>query len=298
MFKGATKPLYTGTTGNNPNSMGNWQWGGEQWQVDNMRKQYEQGITEAQSRQAPQAQNVTIEQAPQDQFRQEQMDLLGQLQAQASGIAPPSQAEVANKMQAMEGVRRAQALAASARGVNPMVARRAAVEQTGDINIAAEQQRQLLRQQEQQQAQQDLLNMSGQIRGQDIGLATSQAGLEMQTALANMEAQQRQQGISDDMVQFYENLGFSTEQAELQAQIAREQMLADIVQQQMNAQAGIVSSGIQNRSTQTAAALGALATGVNTYYRGPGSQPTQTTQSNYTAQAGSTAQPTPPPPAI
>ena len=57
-----------------------WQWGGTAGNVRQMQETYKQGVAEAQGRKAPTAQTINIDQAQQDQFRQEQMAMLAQLQ--------------------------------------------------------------------------------------------------------------------------------------------------------------------------------------------------------------------------
>ena len=260
-FGGADTPMFTG-------SKAAWEFaGGEQgdeWGFHegrrSMRERYKEGAEAAGERESPIAQAARIEQQKQAQARQYQTQLLSQLQQRAAGMGPASQGELMAQRQGALGAQSALGVAASQRGLSPGAALRAAREQQASGGIAAQQQQQMIRTQEQQQAQQVLGQLSGQIRGQDIGLATSQAGMEQQAGLANQATNLQQTAQNDQMVQFYTNMGMSLEQAQIQAQIAREQMLSDIVRAQYNAQAGIISTGLQTSAAQQAGMYGAAGT--------------------------------------
>ena len=247
-----SQPFYTG----NPAA---WEFlGGDQGQY--YRNLYNQGALGAAGRTPEQIQAEQMATAQQEQFRQQQMDTLAQLQQQAAGNGPMSAAEQMALAQGDATKRMAQAQALSARGATGSSALRAATETQARAGISAEQQQQLIRTQEQQQAQQQLGALAGQIRGQDLGLATTQAGLTQQAAIANQQAGLEQQSMNDQLVQFYTNMGMSLDQAQLQAQQAYQQMLSDIVQSQYNAQAGIIASGLQDRASQQAAQMAAAGT--------------------------------------
>lgn len=259
VFGAASSPIYTGSKaawefmgGESPGTYGP----GRKF----YRDQYSSGAEEAQNRRAPPVQGAIIQQDPQEQARQYQTALLAQLQQRAAGMGPTSQAEQMAISQGAANQRMALAQAVSARGLSPSAALRAATEQQGAAGIAAKQQQQLVRTAEQQQAQSALGALSTQLREQDVGLATGQAGLDQAAALANQKAALEQGALNDQLTQFYLDMGMSLAEAQAQAEIARQQMLSDIVQAQYNAQAGVVSSGIQSQSARQAAALGALGT--------------------------------------
>jgi len=272
----ASSPAYVG-------SPGAWEFmGGEQGDPygfmlgrDYYRQQYRQGAADAASRESPAAQAAQIQQQQQEQFRQQQLQNLYALQQRAQGRGPTSAAEASALEQGEAGKRLAQAQALSARGVSGSAAQRAAQETQARAGISAQQQRGLIRQQEQAQAQQALGQLAGQMRGADIGLASSQAGLTQQADLANQQAALEQQALNDQLTQFYTNMGMSLEQAQLQAQVAYEQMLSDIVQSQYQAQAGVITSGLADAARKESAMTGAAGTvayGVAQAYGGSNKQ--------------------------
>jgi hypothetical protein len=122
------------------------------------------------------------------EFRQKQMALANSLEAAARGEGPSiaaSQLQKANE----DAIKAQQALAASARGGNPVLAQRQAA-----MNIAALQQENAaksaeLKLQEAQQARAQLGDVLGSARGQDIGVSTSQAGFEQEATKVNKMAE-------------------------------------------------------------------------------------------------------------
>jgi len=165
--------------------------------------EYQRQLQEIQNRKAQQVQAAQIATGPQDQFRNAQLGLVSQLQQQASGQGP-SLADMQLRQGADRNLANAIAMQASQRGgMAGGLAMRNIAQQRADIgqNLAAQSGMQRL--QEQQQAQQMLGGISGGARGQDIGLATSQAELGQQAALANQSAALQQQALNDKMAGFY-----------------------------------------------------------------------------------------------
>lgn len=166
---------------------------------DTNRKWLREGYHSADDRDAPRAHSTSIGQmqtygganinrAPQAQFRQDQRQLVGQLQEQAAGRGPSVSGQQF-QIGADANIAQQQALAAGARGgAVGTAARRASQQGTAGIQQAA-QGAALGRIQEQQNAINSLGGVLSGARGQDIGLATDQAGLSQQAGLANMGAQ-------------------------------------------------------------------------------------------------------------
>lgn len=223
-----------------------------------MRQGYAEGREAAALRQAPLAQAAQIALANQNQGRQAQMALLGDLQAQAEGrTVGPTQANLIAQMQRDQGLKAAMGTMAANRGVPGAVG--AAQQMAAEAGIAAGGQATQIRSADQARAQQMLMDLSAQGRTQDIGLATSQAGLTQQADLANQQSQLQQQKMNDQMVAFYEQMGFNSEQAQAQAMRAQEQMRAEQVIAQMNAHAGLLSAQKQADAQKKAGLLGLLA---------------------------------------
>ena len=121
-----------------------------------------------------------IDQTQGNQSRGAQMALLAQLQAQAAGRGPSlaqmqlQQATDQNMQQAMS-----MGLSSQAQGMNPGSALRAASRARAGIQGQSAAQSAMLRLMEQQQAQQQLAGLSTNMRGQDLGVAGQQAGLDL-----------------------------------------------------------------------------------------------------------------------
>lgn len=160
--------------------------------------------------------------------------LAGMLQGQANGTAPSL---------AMEQLRQAQqtnaantmALQASQRGLNPSQAalNSAQVNAQGNQNVAAQGVGAAL--QERTAAQ----GMLGQTYGQMGGM-----GLQ-------------QQGQNNSMVQYYMSLGMSAQQAQLQANIAEQQLNSQNYNAAQGLNAGVAAGNAQNQSQNAGAMFGA-----------------------------------------
>ncbi len=162
--------------------------------------QMEQGWNTQGKRQAFQ-----INQGPQDQFRQGQMQLMQQLMQQANGQGP-SLAQMQLQRAGDQNMQQAMSMAASQRGQNAGGAMRQLSNQRAQIGSQQAADSGMLRLQEQMAAQNMLGQVSGQARGQDIGLATNQAQIENQ-----------QRAMNDQAVQFYLRSGMDLSRAQQQA---------------------------------------------------------------------------------
>ena len=213
---------------------------------------------------ATQAGHVAINQAPQDQFRQQQMGLAAALTNQMNGTGP-SAAQAQLQAGTDASINSALALARSVRGGNQSVAMKNALMQNGQTMQSAANAATQLRAQEVQQAQQGLAGVLAQGRASDIGLATDQAGLTQQTNLANAAAQtdvskanaelkaQFEQQKNALLAQYTQGL-ISLDQYHQQLQIQQNQFNAGLLAQQEAARQG-VSIQNQAQAMQTAGAV-------------------------------------------
>lgn len=146
-----------------------------------------QGAIDATQKQNFDTQAAQLDQSPANQFRMQQMAVAHQLAAQANGTAP-SLAAMQLKQGQDAAIQNAAATAASQRGISPGMAARLQAQGTAGLMQQNNAQSAQLRLQEQQAAQQALAGLSSTARGQDLGAASTNAGYEQQTALANQQA--------------------------------------------------------------------------------------------------------------
>jgi hypothetical protein len=146
--------------------------------------------------QTPTAQAATIDQAKQAEFRAHQIELAKQLAAQARGEGP-SLAALQLQQASDRNIANQMALAASMRGGNPALAQRNLLSNAASLQQQTAMEAAQARMQEQLAAQQQLAGLAASGREADIGLATTQARLAQEAALANqradIEAQQLRQ---------------------------------------------------------------------------------------------------------
>lgn len=127
------------------------------------------------------AQSAAGAYAPDETFRQYQLGLAQQLQAQARGEGP-SLAQMQLAQATDRSLQQALGAARSGLGSNPaLAARTAALQASGTMGNAAAQSA-MLRLQEQQDAQRELAGLSQQARGVDIDTSYQRAGLGMDAA--------------------------------------------------------------------------------------------------------------------
>lgn len=187
----------------------------------------------------------------QEQTRGMQMNLANQLQQQAAGQGP----SVAG-MQLQQGLQQQlmqqRAQAASMGGdVNPYLAQRQLAEQGAQAAQATNAQAAMARTQEQMNAQGALGGLTGQMRGQDLGVA----GMGQQHALANaqMGQQARQFGMEGMM-------GLSGQQLQANMGYAGMQNQTDLANNQINA--GIAGQNAASANAFGTAILGGLSSGL------------------------------------
>lgn len=211
-----------------------------------------------------------INQAPQAQFRQGQEGLIAQLQAQANGTGP-SLAQ--GQLQQATDRNMAQALAMGQAAGNNGAAMRNIANQRAAMSQQSAADSSQLRMAEQMQAQNQLGQVLAGARGQDIGLATEQAGFDQSAGLANQGARNQfslqqgtfnqqagmanqtaalqQQQMNDSLTQFYTQMGLNLDEAQRKAAMDMENMK---LQGQLGFEgidAGSYSSAAGNRVNQS-----------------------------------------------
>lgn len=215
-----------------------------------------QGIAGVQGREAPQADRTVvgnvatadaaqIDQAQQNQWRQRQLALADQMQRVASGQQQGA-GELAAQRAAQQALASQQAMARMGRGSNAALAARGAARNAQDIGGQMAGQAQQAALQDQSNARAQLGGLMQGARGADIGMATSQAGLQQQvnlanmsaenqrifqqagldqsTSLANMEARLRTMGMNDQAVLGYLAALFGIDAAEMQARLEQDKL--------------------------------------------------------------------------
>lgn len=147
-------------------------------------------MTPAQIAEMREAQAAQIARGDDTALRERQLALASSLEAQAAGQGP-SLAEAQLKRGGEQAIAAQAAMAASARGGNPILAQRQAAQQTAATQQDLAGRAAELRIQEQTAARQALGGVLEGARGQDIGVATSQAQLGQQAELSNVDAQRQ-----------------------------------------------------------------------------------------------------------
>lgn len=137
--------------------------------------------------------------------RQKQSDF-GQTLLDAAMGNTKSAAEIQMEQGLAQNQARAQGLAASMNGVNPMAAARMAQQSSGQQGVAMVGQEAALRAQEQAQARQLYNNYIGQMRSQDLNQYSQVSAL------------------NNNMIQFYLNQGSDLQKARLQAAMTMDQL--------------------------------------------------------------------------
>lgn len=199
--------------------------------------------------QAAQVGPVNIDQSQQAQFRNAQLANLAQLQAQANGTGP-SLAQQQLRMATDRNMQQALAQQAAMRGrAGGMAGARSLADARAGISQEAAGQSSLMRLQEQMAAQQAIAGLAGQGRAQDIGLATNQAGLNMQGALANQAANNQ--------------FGLAQGSLDQQRELANLQARAALQGQQNQLGFGYAGMGINTAEGNRAATMGAEQAGIN-----------------------------------
>lgn len=206
-------------------------------------------------------QAATIATGPQDQSRGMQMNLARALQAQAAGKGP-SLADQQMRFATDRGMAQAQSLANSGTGLSAGQRARMARMGMADARMSANQNAVQGRLAEQMSAQQQLGSALAGMRGQDIGLATNQAGFQqganqtnyqgqLTAGQANLGAALQAQGQRDQMTQFYQGGQMALNQAD-------QQRLMELERLKQQGHMGIQGINAQGHANQQNAVLGFL----------------------------------------
>jgi hypothetical protein len=203
----------------------------------------------------PQAQGATIDQSQQWEWKERQRGLADALTQQSMGQGP-SLAGAQLSQARDQNIATQMALAASGRGVNPALAQRQVANQAAMAGQQAARDSATMRIQEQLAARQQLAGVTEGARAQDIGLATSQAGLTQQANLANQQAALDAERIRNQSQQFYEGALVNQGNTNRQAMMDYNQLQSQQALGIQGINAGAYNAAAQNR--------GQLASGVGT----------------------------------
>lgn len=218
----------------------------------------DQRIAQAGTRPDVQAQAATLDQSQADQFRAGQTGLVGILGNAAAGNGP-SAAQGQLSLATSQNMSNALALARSGKG-NQSAAMKQAQLQQASMGQDAAAQSAMLKANEQQAAQAQLGNVLAGARGQDLGAASTNAGMAQQTNLANMQAQIEQQKQKDTLIQQYTAAGLSLDQAQRQAEIQQAQFNAELLARQAAADKGVAMQSSQAAGQTAGAVMSAIGT--------------------------------------
>jgi hypothetical protein len=182
-------------------------------------------LDSSQQRVAPTSAGTGINRSDLD-FRQGQTDLVGNLQQAAAGNGP----SVAGQLM-REGTDRAIAqntgMLASNPSLNPALAARMAAEGAQQQTTASNAEAAKIKVAEQIQARQELSQLLGGARTQDIGLNTSAAQMGQQNQQFNVSSALEQQKINDMASQYYNSGMMTLDEANRKAQQDYYTTLAD-----------------------------------------------------------------------
>lgn len=191
-------------------------------------------------RQAPQADRTMVgpvaraDETRADQFRQGQLSMASRLSDIATGQRAGA-GELAARRMGERGMAQQFALGASARGGNAALAARQAARGAADVSAQAAGQAQEAALRDQQLANQQLGQVLGQGRGQDLQVSLAnmgaenqrifqQAGLDQSTSLANMQARLQMIGMNDQAILGYLSQLLGVDAAELNARMQQDQL--------------------------------------------------------------------------
>lgn len=191
---------------------------------DQRRSDFAQQMQQAMGRTAPTVNGVQIATGPQDQVRARQMTLADQLTAQAAGQGP-SLATMQLQQATDRNLAQSMAAAASMRGASGGLGLRNLNQQQTALQGQAARDSAMARMQEQLSAREQLSGVLNGTRTQDIGLATSQAGLTQSANLANQQAALKQLELNDAQQRFYTQGQMANDAAQSDAQYQQKQAL-------------------------------------------------------------------------
>lgn len=251
------------------------------YHYDDATSQLGQMATDAQGRQAPQAQAAQLGSPYQMQTQQLDPSQMGQSRGALMGVAnrlgaiangqQAGAGELAVNRQFGQGAAALQSAARSARGANAALAYRNAMRSTADMGLGAAGQAAQAQMQDQANANAQLGSIYGGMYGQDANVAAQNAQLgqaagalnaqlgqqamltqgqfNQQTALANQGAQMQQRSMNDAMQLQALGQQLGWDQAKINAEIAKANIAAN--------DKGILPGLIGAAGTAAAAAAGA-----------------------------------------
>jgi hypothetical protein len=190
-------------------------------------------------------QAATVDTGAQGQFRSGQQGVVQSLQQTLAGQGGPSVAEMQLQKTTQANLAAQLAMARGARGGQMVAAQRGAARNLASINQQAAADGALLRAQEQQGARGQLLQALDSARGQDIGLATTQAQIQQQAASQTGQIGLANAGAANQAQQFNAQAQNTAEAQNAQATNAAQ--AANVAAQN---QVALANAGAQNQNQQ------------------------------------------------
>lgn len=205
-----------------------------------------------------------------DQTRARQMGLVDALTRAASGDTRSSAAQAALRAGSDEAAQTAMAIARSGRG-SPGIAMKQALAEQGRISQQTANQSAMIAGNEQMSSRQQLADALSGMRQQDIGVATTQAGLQQDTMKTNLASALQEREAVDKMTQYYTSLGLTLDAAQAAARQEYERLRINSYAQNRAADAGIFQAQNQrdaNTATLVSNLLGTAASAAGAAIKG------------------------------
>lgn len=208
------------------------------------------------SYQTPEMQAAQMTPAEQEQWRQQQMALIAQLQGQAAGQIP-GQAQQQLQQGQQAAINAAASMATTARGVSPAMARRIAAQGAADATMGTAQQSGIAQAQDMARAEAALAGALQGMRGQDVAWAGQQAEFDQQAALANQQAEFANRQMQDQGQLAALAQSFGMDQQQMQNLIEQERLRGWMHDQQ-------AATNLTNATSDSAYIQGLVGGGMNT----------------------------------
>jgi hypothetical protein len=183
-------------------------------------------INDVQGRATQQMEGATVNRSEDQQFRSNQLQQMQRLQDRALGRGGPSVAETQLNQSTDRNLANLMALQSAQRGRGARGFAGAQNVQAQGVNAlqSAAGDAATLRAQEQIAAEQQLTDAARAAREQDIGVATTQAGLTQSASQSNMQARIQQQQFKDELTSKYMQMGLNVAEAGRAADLELEKL--------------------------------------------------------------------------
>lgn len=242
----------------NPSERQNKMWAANQGAMDT-----------ASRRDAHQMQSARIDPRMQAEFRKRQLGLADQLSQQAQGKGP-SLANMQLEQATDRGMSQMRGSMASQRGLSAGQRARMMSQMSGQLQADAGRNAAMTRMQEQMGARQQLAGVLGSARGQDLGLASSQAQLQQGANQANLQSNITNQAQKDAYMMALKNQQMGIANSDQNAAMALEKLKSANHNAVLTGNMGMYGSDVKAHTDNKMGIMGGLGT-VLAAYSGGGS---------------------------